>query len=309
MDNPRSPAPPGGGQARGPGSIKVATFNCNRKTKTDPGAVADMLDRMGVDIAGIQDTGLTSAGDEVLAQQAFYRRGYRLICKSQVPRPGQAEYSNEELAELHRRFVKSRVDHNDRCRLAWAIRGRLFHRSQVVPSGLANTRFQVLRLVGRTQSLTFVNVYLPPSDKATPKGIEEIFENIEQVLGPGVRDPMILVGDMNGVEDPLLDRASHAPLTAAERATVECTTSLALFDPYRVVHPHESRFSFSGPVGQSRIDRTMVDTELWYGVMGAGVERLFDLDHNPAWVQLMVPADPRGVAAAPGAKAVRYDIP
>src|SRR6185436_16097179 len=89
--------------------LKLATFNCDEKLRTDPEDVAKLVASMDADITALQDTGITSAGVEIFATGKFWDAGYILVAKSQVPRSIHGEYSATEMQKLHRMVVYNKL--------------------------------------------------------------------------------------------------------------------------------------------------------------------------------------------------------
>jgi hypothetical protein len=118
--------------------------------------------------------------------------------------------------------------------MAWAIRFDIATSCQVVPSGLVNPRIQVLNINYRSFKSTLANVYLPPDGDATI--IALIWDALGAVID--VSQELVVVGDLNGVEDPRMDRETLArSLSAGERAIRDRRIDWDLTDVYRERYP------------------------------------------------------------------------
>ncbi|CAI7836059.1 unnamed protein product [Closterium sp. NIES-53] len=110
--------------------------------------------------------------------------------------------------------------------------------------------------------ITLVAVYFP-ADAAERK----VF--IRSVLGPAVDgvqpgSHLLIMGDFNLVEDPLLDRTSRKGTMKENEDLYRRCDTFRLSDAFRVLHPYKREFTFYSCANQtsSRIDRALISQSL-----------------------------------------------
>lgn len=297
-------------EARGEqAQLRLATFNCNEKLRTDPEDVAAVVARLGADIVALQDTGINTVGGEVHAGGKMWEKGYILVAKSLVPRSKHGEYTAQEMRLLHRQVAERRpTPPTERARLAWAIRSTIMGRCQVAPSGLANSRLQALRVHLPIGTLLLVNVYLPPNP--TPADVVPLTHTVD-ALDPRREAHLIIMGDMNAVQDPALDRQRDgAATTAGERYLADQLIGMGVVESFRELHPDARVYSFSR-MGRhkSRIDQIWVDREVIQLVIDARVWAIRHNDHEPVSTTLAIPVGQYDRPPNNGIQAIRYNFP
>jgi exonuclease III len=265
--------------ARTPDTLRIASYNVNEKLRTDPGGVADTLKLLDVDIAAIQDTGINSNGEQAYANQELNKRGFTILTKAHTTLT--AEYTDAEIRMIHTEITTKRARGARRDTLAWIVKSPLAPICETIPSGIRNSRIQVMNAHLPNIKIALCNVYLPPPP-STGEEINEILNMIPTFIPTNIENRCIL-GDFNGVPNPHLDRERDgADRTPAEQATFEWCVVQGLVDTYRTTYPNERKFSFSRTGRhQSRIDQAWASVDLMQQVTQAGIYRRNGSDHEP----------------------------
>ena len=73
------------------------------------------------------------------------------------------------------------------------------------------------------------------------------------------KNPLILAGDFNCIENPLLDKYPPTKTYPKPQTVITLTTNLNLNDTYRILHPSQTTYSHHAPNTQSRLDRFYVN--------------------------------------------------
>lgn len=116
--------------------------------------------------------------------------------------------------------------------------------------------------------------------------VAQIWDAVRAFINPA--QPVILMGDFNGVEDPRMDRGTYSrTLTPGERVTRDKRLDLDLVDVYRETHPDSKEYSFSRfGDHQSRIDRFLVSRDILANVSRTGITQYQHNDHEPIFIDI-----------------------
>ncbi|KAF9780846.1 Endonuclease/exonuclease/phosphatase, partial [Thelephora terrestris] len=137
-----------------------------------------------------------------------------------------------------------------------------------------------------SDKLQIMNVYAPVKNEEKAdfwKGLKEAIDNDENL------HPDVVLGDLNLVENPEIDRLNNRGGSDPEAARIELselTTELDLTDGWRRRNPRKRGYTFTGN-GQSRLDRIYVKEELYQWCTDWKIEHPgFRTDHNMVSVQI-----------------------
>lgn len=139
----------------------------------------------------------------------------------------------------------------------------------------------------REMPFLFVCVYGPNWDDSL--FVSRLFSSF-----PDIRDHHVVVGgDFNLVQDPLLDRSSNkpAPLTKAAKTLLSLSQHYGLTDPWRHKFSQSKVFSFFSHVhhSYSRIDFFLLDVRLLAKIVSTDYHTIAISDHAPVSIDLALP--------------------
>src|SRR3990167_5380341 len=128
-----------------------------------------------------------------------------------------SEFTEDEIRSFHKQWATNKGPGRRRDTVAWAIKRDISPNCQTIPTGAENPRFQILSVRYQDIRTTITNLYLPPD--GSKEEVEEIWHALENNL-PANFDSRAIMGDLNGLVNPSLDRAEGTrSLTEGERAT------------------------------------------------------------------------------------------
>ena len=247
------------GQGPVPPDLRLITFNVNRHLSDGLDDFCCMLRNHQVDVALLQDVGITSPGVQSSTQYRLRQHGYVLWTKAYHPVCG-GEYSADETTKLQRealkrgggRYAKGKAHPRDT--LAIAIRSTLAHLCTRIQTGLDPHRIQGFTLRCQSHTYAIFNVYVPPDSRRTAAQHAAELEDFYDALNPLLanRDRVIIGGDWNAVLDPALDREPPRHRTRQDAFLENFLRTHSLLD---VAAHHAARVhTYTGRATSSRID-------------------------------------------------------
>ncbi|CAI5965518.1 unnamed protein product [Closterium sp. NIES-65] len=110
--------------------------------------------------------------------------------------------------------------------------------------------------------ITLVAVYFPADVTDRKSFIRRVLGPVVDGVPPGAH--LLVLGDLNLVEDPLLDRTSRKGTTKENDELYQRCSAVRLSDAFRVLHPFKREFTFYSHACQtsSRIDRALISQSL-----------------------------------------------
>ncbi|CAI6003849.1 unnamed protein product [Closterium sp. NIES-64] len=110
--------------------------------------------------------------------------------------------------------------------------------------------------------VTLLAVYFPADVTDRKHFISRVLRPVVDAVHPGAH--LLIVGDFNLVEDPLLDRTSKKGTSKENDFLYQRCSVLNVPDAFRVLHPYRREFTFYSCANQSssRIDRVLVSQSL-----------------------------------------------
>jgi len=117
-------------------------------------------------------------------------------------------------------------------------------------------RILTVKVFSGNQTLHIANMYAP-SGKRNRTQNHYLFENLYPYVYS--KNPLILAGDFNCIENPLLDKNPPTKTYPKPQTLITLTTNLNLNDTYRILHPSQTTYSHHAPNSQSRLDRFYVN--------------------------------------------------
>jgi len=117
-------------------------------------------------------------------------------------------------------------------------------------------RILTVKIFLNNQDFQITNIYVP-SGKRNRTQNHTFFDNLYPYLSSNY--PLILAGDFNCIENPLLDK--HPPIKTylKPQTLITLTNNLNLHDTYRTLHPTLITYTHHAPNSQSRLDRFYVN--------------------------------------------------
>ena len=126
-------------------------------------------------------------------------------------------------------------------------------KSKFIPD--PNGRFSILKFTKQSTSYCLVAVYAP-SDSSTNRVsfFKSLHQKILEHYSEG--ETLVLLGDFNCVENPLLDKVSMSSKDTSHKTLNQMTSQLQLEDGWRIRNPEIREYTFFSDVGfHSRLDR------------------------------------------------------
>ncbi|CAI5977731.1 unnamed protein product [Closterium sp. NIES-65] len=113
-----------------------------------------------------------------------------------------------------------------------------------------------------TFHVTLLAVYFPADVTDRKHFISRVLGPVVDAVHPGAH--LLIVGDFNLMEDPLLDRTSKKGTTKENDVLYQRCSVFNVSDAFRVLHPYRREFTFYSCANQSslRIDRVLVSQSL-----------------------------------------------
>ena len=287
--------------------LGIASFNCNRSLNTRRDIIAQTIIAQGINILALQDTGLTSIGDETSVRSFFYGHGYTFFSKAWLPSNASTEYSQEDLRSLHRYYVEKGHHHSEeRSRL-----GILVHRSvavftETVYTGPAAPRLQALKVCLPGRNFSLVNVYAPIADElaANHRDLNTQLASLRADLG----ELVVILGDRNAVMNPSVDRFPAGDrMSDQDDALLNSLLECRVVDFFRAVSPDTPGFTFAHNGHCSRIDSIAGSPELADLLVDCHPLRAFLSDHDIVVAYLAISVAP--VQRCPSSERVQFVAP
>ena len=117
-------------------------------------------------------------------------------------------------------------------------------------------RILTVKIFLNNQDFKITNIYAP-SGKRNRTQNHTFFDNVYPYLNSNY--PLILAGDFNCIENPLLDKHPPIKTYAKPQTLITITDNLNLHDTYRTLHPTLTMYTHHAPNSQSRLDRIYVN--------------------------------------------------
>jgi len=122
-----------------------------------------------------------------------------------------------------------------------------------------NGRVLTVKVFSNNQAFHITNIYAP-SEKQNKTELKIIISlKIYIHIYIYSKNPLILAGDFNCIENPLLDKYPPTKTYPKPQTVITLTTNLNLNDTYRILHPSQTTYSHHAPNTQSRLDRFYVN--------------------------------------------------
>jgi exonuclease III len=260
--------------------LGIGSFNCNRSLYTRRDIIAQTIINRGINILALQDTGLTSIGDETSVRSFFLGQGYTFYSKAWLPSNTSTEYSQDDLRALHRYFVQKGHHHSDeRSRLGILVHRSIAVYAETVYTGLASPRLQALKICLPGRNFCLVNIYAPIADEmaANHRDLNAQLAGLRATLGEHV----IILGDRNAVTNPSVDRyPAGGRMSDQDDALLNSLLECRVVDFFRVVSPSTPGFTFAHNGHCSRIDSIAGSPELADLLVDCLPLRAFLSDHD-----------------------------
>jgi len=119
-----------------------------------------------------------------------------------------------------------------------------------------NGRILTVKVFSNNHSFHITNIYAP-SGKRNRTQNHYFFENLYPYIYS--KNPLILAGDFNCIENPILDKHPPAKTYPKPQTLITLNTNLNLHDTYRTLHPTQTTYTHHAPNSQSRLDRFYVN--------------------------------------------------
>ena len=104
---------------------------------------------------------------------------------------------------------------------------------------------------------------------------------------------LVLGGDFNTIDDPILDVYPFNPKITQITQLTDLCRACDLRDSFRTLYPNKQSFTWRGPLSASRLDRMYVNRNVKF--IQALMEPSLHLNHDMAITQLNISLpDPRG---------------
>uniref|UniRef100_A0A670HMS3 exodeoxyribonuclease III n=1 Tax=Podarcis muralis TaxID=64176 RepID=A0A670HMS3_PODMU len=142
-----------------------------------------------------------------------------------------------------------------------------------------------IQITHQGERLNVVSVYAPNANKA------EFFKKLEQILLELENYKLILLGDLNGVPEPEIDRSEKrrkGRQGKLPKTFDDLQENLDLIDIWRFKNPIDKKFTHFSGVHQSwgRIDQIWVSRELSIRSAKCEIEPRTLSDHNPIFLEI-----------------------
>jgi exonuclease III len=142
----------------------------------------------------------------------------------------------------------------------------------------------VANFIFKQLELMVIMVYLPPNNKEEQRKIQKAI--IERYIKRSFRTQTVIMGDLNCIVDPELDRSSNTKHSSFKKESIlKWLIGQDFKDSFRIENPRSKEFSWTNRESSTRIDQIWVTEELANGLYDAEIQDMSSYtnsDHGAA---------------------------
>jgi len=146
----------------------------------------------------------------------------------------------------------------------------------------------VANFIFKQLELMIIMIYMPPNNKEEQRRIQRAI--IERYIKRTYRTQIVIMGDLNCIVDPELDRSSILKYSSFKKEPIlRWLIGQDFKDSFRIANPRSKEFSWTNGESSTRIDQIWMTEELESGLIDAEIQDMSNCtnsDHSAAVARL-----------------------